>query len=185
MARQHPAPGWDTAFKIAAIASLVVMALTTERLRERRRTLHVGYHEGSPAIWVERPARPLGRPRRSLKKRTEVLVHDIDRQASWYHDRTPQEDFDEVNKLKKEDPELDAVGWLNERSTQREETEKRELRERVQGIEAEWQRRGAIDALTEFPEKPRNVFIGSGDGPPLKLAKERLERLAGMHGGNP
>jgi hypothetical protein len=71
-------------------------------------------------------------------------------------------------------------------STERNQERERALQQRVQELEAEYQRRGRLtrEELTDFPDEV-NEESHLGDPDPLGIAVRRLERLANITGDCP
>ena len=50
---------WGVVAWIALGLSVAIVLLTEDALRRRRPTIHLGRHEGRPAVWIVPPERPL------------------------------------------------------------------------------------------------------------------------------
>jgi hypothetical protein len=184
VAHQHPAPGWDDALLIAAIAGAVVIVLTTSWLRDRRPTVQIGYQGGRPGIWLHGPARPVHIRRQGLRRRTERLISD------WHRSHTlvsHPDDFAEFDAFLKAAPDRnaawdEATALLLQLDLERRDRIELALRERVLELEAEYQRRGllAADELTSFPEGELPSMNRMWRTDHLGMAMRRLEQLGGV-----
>jgi hypothetical protein len=96
-ATAHPAPGWNVLLYVLMGAGAILAVVTESSIRQRRPTLHMGHRGGAAGIWFEPSAKPLPVRRRSLRRRTELLVHDWHR----FHSSSAlsQDDLEQVNQL--------------------------------------------------------------------------------------